>query len=182
MPWAAKAPRSLRAAETWRCCAHKSLVVSVGYPPFYLPLVVSVEELDEMAVRTKISVRLHEKGFLVEILRDRYGDGSSTFRILKTMLESRRLILIMDGLDEAVNAGSVVTRYVTQTLVEMDLPMLLFTTEVGEAPYELQIRAVPGPSTRQQRWPGNGIIKAIDRRRQTNRHRKPSIAAGGPRH
>jgi hypothetical protein len=115
-----------------------------GRVDYYLPLVVPVSALDAMITRTKIRSKLHEKDLLHEYLKDKYGAGSPSFEILAEMHSCRRLIIMFDGMDEAMANAGPVLRYFLQTLVENDYPLLVITAASTQIPEEVRMsRAVP---------------------------------------
>jgi ankyrin repeat protein len=104
-----------------------------GRPDLFLPLVIPLDELDEMIGR--VSPPLHK--LLPEYIKDRFGNGSSQCKILLELCISRRLVILMDGIDETALHKSDIVKYFLSTLVEDNYPLVILTSTAGYATHSI---------------------------------------------
>jgi ankyrin repeat protein len=105
-----------------------------GRPDLFLPLVIPIDDLDEMMSRVKPPLNT----LLPAYIKDRYGADSSTCKILLELCVSRRLVILMDGIDEASKNGTEIVRYFLSTLVEDRYPLVILTATSGVMPADIR--------------------------------------------
>ena len=105
------------AGKTWstkQLMAILSADAKKASPQSVVPLLITVQDLMFRARRA--GVEEIKEGFLEWYLRDRYGD-EGFLGMLQDAYQSRRVVIILDGLDEAASSRSKLEQYLLRSLV-----------------------------------------------------------------